>query len=111
MDGSEGDAEWDDFDRLLTEYKLRRRAVPTSPLLSRRYLEQQELSGFYPCPPPSQAPVLLDPYAEYEPSDSVREWGGVLEAIVCFRVWPSKVCCGNFRIYFVTLPAWLRINA
>lgn len=56
------DSEWADFDRLLTEYRLRRRLnTAPSPLVSRRDLH--ELMGdarggrakvsqaFYPCPP------------------------------------------------------------
>ncbi|XP_046673278.1 chloride channel protein 2 isoform X1 [Homalodisca vitripennis] len=70
VDGVE-DAEWDDFDRLLAEYKVRRRNVPPSPVLTRRYLEQRQESAFYPCPPSATPQDPLDPYSEYVPSDSM----------------------------------------
>ncbi|XP_075233204.1 chloride channel protein 2 isoform X2 [Lycorma delicatula] len=67
LDDEEVDSEWDDFDRLLTEYKVRRRNIPQSPLLSRRhfdayYNQSQEPASFYPCPPPAAAADILDPF-------------------------------------------------
>lgn len=71
MDGAEVDAEWDDFDRLLEEYRVRRRNVPPSPLLGRRF-DEDEQSAFYPCPPPAAPQNPNDPYSEYVATDSVR---------------------------------------
>lgn len=67
LDDEEIDSEWDDFDRLLSEYKVRRRNVPQSPLLSRRqfdeyYKQSQEPASFYPCPPPAATSEILDPF-------------------------------------------------
>ncbi|XP_052120753.1 chloride channel protein 2 isoform X1 [Frankliniella occidentalis] len=58
------DSEWADFDRLLTEYRLRRRInTAPSPLVSRRDLHEligdsragrgKVSQAFYPCPPPA----------------------------------------------------------
>lgn len=66
------DAEWEDFDRLLSEHKVRRRNVlPGSPELVRRYLPPRHESAFYPCPPPAAPQDPLDPYSEYVATDSV----------------------------------------
>lgn len=88
------DSEWADFDRLLTEYRLRRRhnaATCPSPLVLRRDL--QDLMGkggglgkgrvsqaFYPCPPPSAGlePDDMD-YVQTAVSVAWHDmaWGGV----------------------------------
>ncbi|KAG8306981.1 hypothetical protein J6590_034524 [Homalodisca vitripennis] len=90
VDGVE-DAEWDDFDRLLAEYKVRRRNVPPSPVLTRRYLEQRQESAFYPCPPSATPQDPLDPYSEYVPSDSgpVTARAGPVSATPTFyrKIW------------------------
>ncbi|XP_026687109.1 chloride channel protein 2-like isoform X1 [Diaphorina citri] len=49
------DTEWEDFDKLMTEYKRRRMHVTASPLLHRRHSSkhQTQSQSFYPCPPPA----------------------------------------------------------
>lgn len=63
--------DWDDFDRLLSEYNVRRRNIPQSPLLARRFAAEEPLSTFYPCPAPAAPQDPHDPYSEYVATDSV----------------------------------------
>ncbi|XP_018904088.2 chloride channel protein 2 isoform X2 [Bemisia tabaci] len=58
-DDNDVDSEWDDFDRLMSEYKVRQRSVNPSPVLRHRdrhideyYSNQQRGQSFYPCPAP-----------------------------------------------------------
>ncbi|PSN46234.1 hypothetical protein C0J52_11392 [Blattella germanica] len=50
------DSEWEDFDRLVEEYRVRRRNVPVSPLMASRHYDHRKAQeqAFYPCPPPQQ---------------------------------------------------------
>jgi hypothetical protein len=57
------DSEWEDFDRLMEEYRLRRRNIPASPLLSsvRHYDHRRaQEQAFYPCPPPQPSELIED---------------------------------------------------
>lgn len=57
------DSEWEDFDRLMEEYRLRRRNIPASPLLSsvRHYDHRRaQEQVFYPCPPPQPSELIED---------------------------------------------------
>ena len=60
------DSEWDDFNRLMTEYKLRHGNMRTpSPLLGLEYSARkkvQEQTSFYPCPPPSADEEKDEPF-------------------------------------------------
>lgn len=60
------DAEWEDFDRLVNEYNLRKKKVLASPIFQRRHVEDlcdisagkdddRQQTAFYPCPPPTEA--------------------------------------------------------
>lgn len=102
---AEEDAEWDDFDRLLTEYKVRRRNVllPSSPELARRYMAPQQESAFYPCPPPSAPQDPLDPYSEYVATDSVRLFGHYgLNYVILDKLHtlPKIVGCGQATVRY-----------
>ena len=48
------DSEWEDFDRLVEEYRVRKRNVPVSPLMPSRHYDHRKAQeqAFYPCPPP-----------------------------------------------------------
>jgi hypothetical protein len=57
------DSEWEGFDRLMEEYRLRRRNIPASPLLSsvRHYGHRRaQEQVFYPCPPPQPSELIED---------------------------------------------------
>lgn len=60
------DSEWDDFNRLMTEYKLRHSKMhPPSPLLGLEYSSRrkvQEQASFYPCPPPAMEEDKDEPF-------------------------------------------------
>lgn len=56
------DDEWEDFDRLVAEYNLRKRKVLASPIFQRRHVDDLndtstgnkdilQQTAFYPCPP------------------------------------------------------------
>lgn len=55
------DSEWEDFDRLVAEYNLRKRKVLASPIFQRRHVDDLcesapdqkngQQTAFYPCPP------------------------------------------------------------
>jgi hypothetical protein len=62
-DEDDVDSEWEDFDRLMEEYRLRRRNMPASPLLSsvRHYDHRRaQEQAFYPCPPPQPSELMED---------------------------------------------------
>lgn len=50
------DSEWEDFNRLMTEYRLRHGKMnPQNSLLGMNYaptMKAHEQTSFYPCPPP-----------------------------------------------------------
>ncbi len=78
------DAEWEDFDKLMAEYNVRKRKVFASPIFQRRHVDDlcevntnpqdRHQTAFYPCPPPSG--VADDYYAEAPVSERpyLRVW-------------------------------------
>lgn len=60
------DSEWDDFNKLMTEYRLRHTKMHSpSPLLGLEYAAKrkaQEQTSFYPCPPPSMDEDKDEPF-------------------------------------------------
>ena len=68
------DAEWEDFNRLMAEYNLRKRKVLASPIFQRRHEDLRESrfenndnrpqTAFYPCPPSAGINEEVLPFSE-----------------------------------------------
>ena len=79
----DSDAEWEDFNRLMTEYNLRKRKVLASPVFQRRHVDDLQESrfdgtdnrpqtAFYPCPPSAGINDEVLPFAETAVSVHLR---------------------------------------